>query len=43
MKNDKEMFFDDNETQEDLLIKNMTSEELDAEYEKIFGNKINTV
>ena len=31
------MLFDDNETQDDLLIKDMTPEELDAEYERIFG------
>lgn len=30
--------FDDNETAEDLLITNMTEEELDAEYERLFGN-----
>lgn len=42
MKNDKEMLFDDNETREDLLITDMTPEELDAEYERIFGKLQNT-
>ena len=41
MKNDKEMLFDDNETREDLLITDMTDEELDAEYERIFGKQQN--
>ncbi|WP_294478433.1 hypothetical protein [uncultured Ruminococcus sp.] len=40
MKKIKEMLFDDNETQDDLLIKNMTPEEIEAEYERIFG-KVN--
>ena len=37
MKNDKEILFDDNETRDDLLIKDMTPEEIEAEYKKIFG------
>ena len=40
MKKNKETLFDDNETQDDLLIKNMTPEEIEAEYERIFG-KVN--
>lgn len=39
MKRNKEMFIDDNETSEDLLITDMTPEELDAEYERIFEKK----
>lgn len=39
MKRNKEMFIDDNETSEDLLITDMTPEELDAEYERIFRKK----
>ena len=30
--------FDDNETAEDLMITDMSDEELDAEYERLFGN-----
>lgn len=37
MKKDNNILFDDNETREDLLIKDMTPEEIDAEYERIFG------
>lgn len=39
-KNNKEMLFDDNETRDDLMIKDMTPEEIDAEYKKIFGEII---
>jgi hypothetical protein len=31
--------FDDNETAEDLIITDMTDEELDAEYERLFNNR----
>lgn len=38
MKNDKDrMDFDDTETADDLLMKDMTPEEIDAEYERSFG------
>lgn len=37
MKNDKEILFDDNETRDDLLMKDMTPEEVEAEYKRIFG------
>ena len=39
MKNDnKDLFLDDNETEQDLLLKYMTIKEIDEEYERIFGN-----
>ena len=39
MKNDnKDLFLDDNETEQDLLLKDMTIKEIDEEYERIFGN-----
>ena len=41
MKKDNDMLFDDNETREDLLISDMSPEELDAEYERIFGKNKN--
>lgn len=37
MKRNNEMLFDDNETRDDLLITDMTPDEIDAEYERIFG------
>lgn len=37
MKKNNEMLFDDNETRDDLLLKDMTPDEIDAEYERIFG------
>ena len=41
MRKDNGVLFDDNETRDDLLIKDMTPEELDAEYERIFGRPEN--
>lgn len=41
MKNDKysdNVLFDDNETLEDLIITDMTEEELEDEYNRIFKN-----
>lgn len=39
MKNDnKDLFLDDNETEQELLLKDMTIKEIDEEYERIFGN-----
>lgn len=37
MKNGKDILFDDNETQDDLLLKDMTPEEIDRLYDEIFN------
>jgi hypothetical protein len=37
MKRNDDMLFDDNETRNDLLINDMSPDEIDAEYERIFG------
>ena len=36
---DDNVLFDDNETAEDLLITDLSDEELDEEFRKIFGDK----
>ena len=35
----KDVLFDDNETAEDLLITDLSDEELDEEFRKIFGDE----
>lgn len=37
MKNDNDMLFDDNESQNDLFLNEMTQEEIDRLYDEIFG------